>query len=111
MAITLWLLLQLLAPQARATTITGKVVLADDNVPLANEPVGLWPLGTVVRTGGNGSFTFAGIPPDNHTLMVIHDRIKATASVRVAAGQVAEAVIVVNPAPAITGTVFDPFGH
>jgi hypothetical protein len=86
------------------------VVLAGDNVPLANEPIGIWPLGTVVRTGADGSFTFGSLPADDYTLIVIHNRIKATTSVRVA-GQRIDVLVVVNPAPAITGTVFDPFGH
>jgi hypothetical protein len=109
MAITLWILLHLLAPQAKPGTISGRVVLADDNVPLANEPVGLWPLGTVVRTGADGRFMFGGLTDGtSYTLIVIHDRIKTTVAVRSAAEGVS---IVVNPAPAITGTIFDPFGH
>jgi hypothetical protein len=111
MAITLWILFQLLAPQTRLGTILGKVVLAGDNVPLANEPIGIWPLGTVVRTGADGSFRFDGLPADNYTLIVIHDHIKATTSVRVAGQRVEGVLVVVNPAPAITGTVFDPFGQ
>ena len=54
MAITLWILLHLLAPQATPGMILGKVVLADDNVPLANEPVG--------AVGGSLSITVAGGP-------------------------------------------------
>jgi len=112
MAIAFWILLQLLAPQGPPGGVSGKVVLADDNIPLANEPVGLWPLGTVVRTAADGTFKFGGIPPDNYTLIVIHDRIKAIVPVRVPSRQIQEGVVVVvNPAPAITGTVFNPFGQ
>jgi hypothetical protein len=108
----LWILLLFLAPQGGQSEISGKVVLSDDNVPLVNEPVGLWPSGIVVRTGADGSYLFRGLPPDNYTLVVIHDHIKAGASVRLGPRQKMEGVlIVVNPAPAITGTVFDPFGH
>lgn len=112
MTTALFLLLWLLAPQVRPNTISGRVVLAGDNLPIANESVGLWPLGTVVRTDTNGGYIFRGVPAGRYDVIVIHDRMKATAPVAIGQGQGAEGVLlVVNPAPAITGTVFDPFGQ
>src|SRR5689334_18203107 len=109
MTITLWILLLLLAPQAKPGTISGRVVLADESTPLVDEPIGIWPLGAVIRTGANGSFEFRGLSNGTtYTLIVIHDRIKAAVDVRAPAEGV---YVAVNAAPAITGTVFDPFGH
>jgi len=106
---TLWILLLLLVPQARPGVISGTVVLADEGVPLENEAIGIWPVGAVIRTGAGGKFEFRGASNTTpYTLTVIHDRIKASVSVRAPAEGV---YIAVNSAPAITGTVFDPFGH
>ena len=112
MTTTLWILFWLLIPQGQPGSISGRVFLAGDNVPVANEAVGLWPRGTVVRTGADGRFAFPVVPAGQYTVIVIHDRIKATAPVAVGERQAVEGVLVpVNPAPAITGTVFDPFGQ
>jgi hypothetical protein len=111
MTTTLWLLLWLLTPQAQLGTVSGRVVIAGDNVPVANEAVGLWPRGTVVHTGLDGRFAFTGVPAGQYRVIVIHDRIKASVAVSLGERQGVEGVlVVVNPAPAITGTVFDPFG-
>jgi hypothetical protein len=72
----------------------------------------LWPLGTVVRTNGDGRFLFHGVPEGKYTLIVIHDRIKATVEITMLGRQYIEGVLmVVNPAPAITGSVFDASGQ
>lgn len=112
MTTTLLFLLWFLTPQVPPRTISGRVVVAGDNVPVANEAVGLWPRGTVVRTGMDGRFVFTGVPAGQYTVIVIHDRIKAIVPVSLGERQGLEGVlVVVNPAPAITGTVFNPFGQ
>jgi hypothetical protein len=111
MATTLWLLLFLLAPQIEPGTISGRVVLSHDNLPVANEAVGLWPSGIIVRTGDDGRFAFRGIPAGQYLIIVVHDRMKAIIPVSIGTRGGAEGVlVVVNAPPAITGTVFDPHG-
>jgi hypothetical protein len=114
MTTAVWLLLWLLTPQGVTTsnTISGTVVRALTDQPLVNEQVGLWPTSRTVRTDQFGKFIFRGVDPGEYALVVVHDRIRVRVPVVITATTRAENITLeVKPAPAITGTVFDPFGE
>jgi len=113
MTAALLLLLWLLTPQGVASnSISGTVVRAQTDQPLANEEVGLWPTSRTTRTDAAGKFLFPNVAVGEYALVVVHDRIRARVPVVLTAASRAEHVLVeVKSAPAITGTVFDPLGE
>ena len=113
MTYAMWLLLWLLAQQApTSSTIQGTVVRAETNQPLAQQVVGLWPTTRTVKTNAQGAFEFRNVVTGDYVLVVVRDRMQARAPVALSAIPRTETVTVaVKSAPAISGTVFDPFGE
>jgi hypothetical protein len=113
MSTALWLLVWLLTPQGvTSNSISGTVVRALTDQPLVNEEVGLWPTSRTVRTDQFGKFLFRNVDPGDYALVVVHDRIRVRIPVVLTAvARVENITVEVKPAPAIAGTVFDPFGE
>jgi hypothetical protein len=112
MTTALWFFLLLFAPQAPTASISGLVSLEDGGQAVAGEAIGLWPSGKTTRTDGQGKFTFSNVAAGQHSVIVIRDRVKHLVPVAVASGQKLDGVsVVLKSPPAITGTVFDPFGE
>ncbi len=107
-----WLLLLLLPQQVPLSSIEGTVVRAETNQPLGEQLVGLWPTARVTKASAGGRFTFSNVVPGDYVLVVVRDRMTARLPVTIAAVSHTERVsILVQSAPAISGTVFDPFGE
>ena len=113
MTAALWLLLWLLSPQEPGV-VTGVVVRAGTSQPLNGETVGLWPTNRTVKTRSNppGMFEFRGVGAGEYSIVVVHDGIKKQVPFVLTGAHRSETVNVeVPPAPAISGTVFDPNGE
>jgi hypothetical protein len=107
-----WIFLWLLAPQSALSSVQGVVVRAGTSQTLAGESVGLWPTTRTAKTDAAGRFLFPNVSPGQYAITVVHDGVKTQIPLVLTAAQRFESVTVeVKPAPAISGTVFDPNGE
>jgi hypothetical protein len=113
MTTLLWFLLTLLAPQMpTSSTIQGTVVRGETNQPLLGLVVGLWPTSRTIKTDQFGRFEFRNVVAGEYTLVVVKDRMKSSLPVSITAIPHTERVtVLLKSPPAISGTVFDPFGE
>jgi hypothetical protein len=97
--------------QQTVSTVEGVVLRDGTNQPLANIQVGLWPTSLETKTDASGAYLFRDVAPGQYTLVVVHDGMKVKAPVAMTFPQRMNVTLRVPPAPAISGTVFDPNGE
>jgi hypothetical protein len=94
------------------STIQGTVVRAETGHALDMQAVGLWPTARTVKTDQFGRFEFRNVIPGEYALVVVRDRMTVRLPVVITPIPRTEKVtLFLKSAPAITGTVFDPYGE
>jgi hypothetical protein len=112
MRFLLSLFLTLMISQSDSGSVEGIVLRAGTRQALPGVVVGLWPSNRTIKTDEEGKFKLENVPYGEYSLTVVHDGIKLQAPLLLSAAHRYDNVTLeVKPAPAITGTVFDPNGE